>query len=143
MVSYRFDQEEWKTAKANQSIELDKKLASGLHRLEAICEQDTLRQEVVVFNLNDKRPAVETNDWYYLSAQRFSDSKPVYLSKAAYFSCDCEAFLYWCEVALHAKGAAAIKFSNGEAPDTRNPRKLPMICKHLIELAYTCKEHKF
>ncbi len=79
MVSYRFDQEEWKTAKANQSIELDKKLASGLHRLEAICEQDTLRQEVVVFNLNDKKPAVETNDWYYLSAQRFSDSKPVYL----------------------------------------------------------------
>ena len=71
------------------------------------------------------------------------DGKPAYLSKAAYFSCDCSAFLYWCEVALHAKGAAAIKFSNGEAPDTRNPRKLPMICKHLIELAYTCREHKF
>ena len=35
------------------------------------------------------------------------DGKPVYLSKAAYFSCDCSAFLYWCEVALHANCAIA------------------------------------
>lgn len=71
------------------------------------------------------------------------DGKPVYTSKSVHFQCDCEAFMYWCEVALNKYGAAAIKFSNGEPPDTRNPQKLPMICKHLIELAYTCKEHKF
>ncbi len=56
---------------------------------------------------------------------------------------NCEAYMYWCEVALNRYGASAIKFSNGEAPDTRNPQKLPMICKHLISLAYECKKNGF
>lgn len=71
------------------------------------------------------------------------DSKPVHKSKSVYFSCDCEAYMYWCEVALNRYGASAIKFSNGEAPDARNPQKLPMICKHLISLAYECKKNGF
>jgi hypothetical protein len=78
-VAYRFDQEPWLTTQANKSVDLDTRLAPGLHVLEAVCEDDTLRQQVVVFNLNDKHPVIETPDWYYLSANQFSDSKPVYV----------------------------------------------------------------
>ena len=69
------------------------------------------------------------------------DAKQVAKSKSVYLSCTCEAFMFWCETALNKRGAAAIKFSNGEAPETRNPQSLPMMCKHLIALAYACKEH--
>ena len=78
-VSYRFDQEPWRTAQANENIALDNKLTPGRHQLVAICEDDTLKQEVIVFNLNDKHPVIETHDWYYLSATQFAEGKPVYL----------------------------------------------------------------
>jgi hypothetical protein len=54
-------------------------------------------------------------------------------------SCDCEAFVYTCEVALHNQGAADIIYSNGEAPDVKNPRMIPTLCKHLYALAQQVK----
>lgn len=50
-------------------------------------------------------------------------------------SCDCEAFLYWCEVALYRKKAAQILHSNGEPPVVRNPKMIPSGCKHTIKIA--------
>jgi hypothetical protein len=44
-------------------------------------------------------------------------------------SCSCPDFMYSYEVVLHNKGAADIKFSNGEQPV--NPKK-PGCCKHLV-----------
>lgn len=70
------------------------------------------------------------------------DGLKIYRSKKVHLDCDCEAFLYWCEYALNLKNAASIKRSDGEPPETRNPSNLPMMCKHLIELARQCKEHK-
>ncbi len=49
-------------------------------------------------------------------------------------SCDCEAFMYWSEVALNDKEAALILFSNGEDPLEKNPKKIPFGCKHIIRL---------
>jgi hypothetical protein len=49
-------------------------------------------------------------------------------------SCDCEFFLYVCEVALHRYGSADIIHSNGEFPYETNPRGIPMICKHLVKI---------
>lgn len=49
-------------------------------------------------------------------------------------SCDCEFFLYTCEVALYRYGAASIKYSNGEFPYSTNPRGIPCCCKHGIIL---------
>jgi len=46
-------------------------------------------------------------------------------------SCDCGFFQYTCEVALFLRGAADIIYSNGEMPVHTNPKKVPLVCKHL------------
>lgn len=79
-VRYRFDAEEWQQAPANKPVNIARKWTSGRHLLEAVCGQDTLKKEVIVFSLSDKKPAVETHDWFYLSANEFStNDQPVYL----------------------------------------------------------------
>lgn len=60
--------------------------------------------------------------------------KKIYASNVE-VSCDCKAFLYWCEVALEDKDASVIFFSNGEMPIVRNPKMIPFMCKHLYRLA--------
>lgn len=55
-------------------------LKSGRHKLVAICGTDTLKQDFVVFSLDDTKPCVETHDWFYISDTKFpSDGSPVYL----------------------------------------------------------------
>ena len=76
-LRYRIDDGKWQTATSNTSILLAK-LSSGRHTLEAICEQDTLKQSFIAFSLSDKRPAADTRDWFFLSATEFPrDGKPV------------------------------------------------------------------
>ena len=76
-LRYRIDHGKWQTVDTQQPIPITK-LKSGKHALEAICEQDTLKRDFVVFSLDDKRPAIETDDWYYQSASRFpNDGSPV------------------------------------------------------------------
>jgi hypothetical protein len=55
-------------------------LKSGLHQLEAICNNDTLKRDFTVFSLEDKVPAKETDDWFYYSDIRFpNDGTPITL----------------------------------------------------------------
>lgn len=61
--------------------------------------------------------------------------KKAIISSNVEMSCDCEAFMYWSEVALNKKGAAPIIFSNGKDPVTRNPSLTPFPCKHLVRLS--------
>lgn len=80
IVRYRIDGGPWKIAAANKAVSLEQRLSSGKHLLEGICETDTVKQQFVVFSLTDKKPAVETHDWFYVSAGQFpADGKPVYL----------------------------------------------------------------
>lgn len=80
MVRYKFDDGAWKEAKTNSTVAIDNDFASGLHHLEAICGTDTLKNDVVVFTLHDKKPAIVTHDWFYVSARQFpSDGSPVYV----------------------------------------------------------------
>ena len=65
-VSYRIDNGKWQTQKTNTAFKLPK-LSSGKYALEAICAGDTLKEDFVVFSLDDKRPAYETDDWFYQS----------------------------------------------------------------------------
>lgn len=67
--------------------------------------------------------------------------KPIWSSKRVYLDCACEAFTFWCEYALNKHGAAALRRCNGEPPVVRNPKELPMMCKHLVELSRVLKEH--
>jgi hypothetical protein len=47
-------------------------------------------------------------------------------------TCSCEYWLYYCEVAVDAKGSTSILKSNGEMPKIRNPGMVPHLCKHLL-----------
>ena len=78
-VRYRIDDGDWKKVKTTVKCDLSAlKLKSGEHTLEAVYEDDTIKREFVVFSIDDKRPATETNDWFWQSDTRFpNDGKPV------------------------------------------------------------------
>ena len=80
-VKYRVDGGKWKECAASSSVfHLPSSIKSGSHRLEAVCGQDTLDVKFVVFGLDDKKPATQTNDWFYVSHQQFpNDGSPVTL----------------------------------------------------------------
>lgn len=67
---------------------------------------------------------------------------PLYKQKHVMVSCECDFFLYYCEYALTHWGSSSIKYSNGEAPTHTNPGLLPLLCKHLTQLAETVITHK-
>lgn len=50
-------------------------------------------------------------------------------------SCECDRFMYYFEYALMKKGAAKVKYSNGEPPVVTNPNLITGMCKHLISLS--------
>ena len=81
-VRYRYTQEgkrsqDWQSVKTNRYVSLAK-LKSGKYLLEAICGEDTLKQNFVVFSLDDRRPATETDDWFFVSDDCFhNDGSPV------------------------------------------------------------------
>ena len=74
-VKYRFDGKKWKECQANSPLSMSNdSFKSGEHRLEAICEQDTLKTTFVVFGIDDKKPATQTHDWFYVSDTQFSNN---------------------------------------------------------------------
>lgn len=81
-VSYRYTQEgkrsqAWQKAMTNKYVPLAK-LKSGKYLLEAICGEDTLKQDFIVFSLDDKCPAAKTDRWFYVSDNQFpNDGTPV------------------------------------------------------------------
>ncbi len=78
-VRYRIDGGEWKECAANEPVAvLDSRMQSGNHQLEAACEGDSIDIKFLVFSLDDKKPAAETHEWFYVSEGTFpSDGKPV------------------------------------------------------------------
>ena len=78
-VKYRIDEGKWQSAETTHHLSLiTYHLKSGKHTVEAICQGDTLKRDFVVFSLDDKRPATETDNWFYLSNNQFAnDGKPV------------------------------------------------------------------
>ena len=84
MVYYRYTPEgkrsqEWQRVMTNKYVSLAK-LKSGKYLLEAICGEDTVKQNFTVFSLDDKRPATKTDEWFYSSDSYFpNDGSPVTL----------------------------------------------------------------
>ena len=78
-VKYRLDGGKWKQCAANCQLSIvNSQLKSGEHRLEAVCENDSIDMTFVVFGLDDTKPATKTSDWFYASASQFPrDGKPV------------------------------------------------------------------
>ena len=63
----------WQQAQTNTTIDLPK-LNSGQYRLKAEYEGETMERDFVVFSLDDKHPALETDDWFYVSDTQFADA---------------------------------------------------------------------
>lgn len=80
-LRYRIDNGKWQEGQTNTQLTIfNDQMKSGNHTLEAICEGDSLKQEFVVFSLDDKTPATTTEDWFYISDYQFpDDGKPVTL----------------------------------------------------------------
>ncbi|MBR2204887.1 MAG: alpha-2-macroglobulin [Prevotella sp.] len=78
-VQYRIDNGNWQNTKTNCPLSIvNYQLPSGKHTVEATCEGDSLKREFVIFSLDDKSPATETDDWFYQSDSRFpNDGTPV------------------------------------------------------------------
>ena len=76
-VRYRFDNGSWQEAQTNELVVVPS-LKSGSHTLAAICQEDTIKQDFIVFSLNDKRPVADMRSWFYTSHEHFPlDGKPV------------------------------------------------------------------
>ncbi|MBR5687648.1 MAG: alpha-2-macroglobulin [Prevotella sp.] len=69
-VSYQFDDGKVMKTEANKEVTLPK-FTSGKHHLHAVCGKETFDRDFVVFSLSDKRPCIETHDWYYLTDNTF------------------------------------------------------------------------
>lgn len=78
-VRFRIDGSgEWLSGKTAEPIKLTDRLASGRHRLFAVCEADTIDRDFVVFALDDTVPCVNTCGWFYASDEAFrTDGQPV------------------------------------------------------------------
>ena len=69
----------YKSVKANENVAI-KGLSSGAYRVHAICGTDTIDTGFIVFSMDDKRPVIETHDWFYLSGNQFPrDEGPIYM----------------------------------------------------------------
>ena len=79
-VNYKIDNTTYQ-ANTNEPIALNlQKFKTGVHLLEAICNEDTLHRSFTVFSLKDKKPAAEMKDWFYVSGKSFKeDGKPIYV----------------------------------------------------------------
>lgn len=76
-VRYQWDGGKWKTTSTQTPVMIPA-LMSGQHTLTAVCGTDTLKHTFVVFALNDKKPCVKTDDWFYVSDTAFpQDGNPV------------------------------------------------------------------
>ena len=78
-IKWQMDGGEWHDAEANKPVDISQlPLSSGRHEVQAVCENDTVKQTFVVFSLADKRPCIETHDWFYQTSSVFPrDGKPV------------------------------------------------------------------
>lgn len=79
-VYYKVDGNPY-TAKTNVATDITAmNLKSGAHKLEAICNGDTILTNFIVFSMKDKKLIEPTRDWFYISDDHFrNDDKPVYI----------------------------------------------------------------
>lgn len=70
-VVYNIDGKEY-TTPANTTVNMaNLKLKSGSHILHAVCGNDTIERNFIVFTLTDKKPPIDTHDWFYQSSGTF------------------------------------------------------------------------
>ncbi len=82
-VSYRINEGEWQYTDANKAVDLKamrKEWSSGRYTIEAICGEDSIKKDFIVFSMEDRHPVSNTQHWCYQSGQTFpADGNPVYV----------------------------------------------------------------
>lgn len=79
-VNYTIDGHAYSVKTNEPTVQGLTNLSSGEHHLVAICGNDTLDQKFVIFSLDDKKPVVNTSDFFYVTSDTFPHKgKPVYL----------------------------------------------------------------
>lgn len=73
-VSIEIDGKKAGVCNANEKSSLPADIASGKHSLMFVCENDTVKHEVIVFRKEDQRPVIETKDWWYQNTQAFAEA---------------------------------------------------------------------
>ncbi len=69
-LAYSIDGSAPVSAKTNTDVNIDlNALTSGLHTMQAICEEDTISQKFIVFSLKDTTAPVDTAAWYYSTSK--------------------------------------------------------------------------
>lgn len=70
-VAVTIDDKEQEKAICGKSYVIPMYLPSGSHSLKAICGNDTIEKKFVLFSLEDKVPATETHNWWYVTGDEF------------------------------------------------------------------------
>ena len=81
-ITYSFDNSKTYHTTSNTINDISRiarNLGYGRHTLTAICKDDTLQQDFVIFSPKEEIPAVETEDWAYQSSEVFPDKGKVYI----------------------------------------------------------------
>lgn len=73
-VSVTLDGSALPQAKANKVYALPADIPSGKHSLMAVCGNDTVKHDFVVFRKTDTKPMTYTHNWWYLSSEKFNDT---------------------------------------------------------------------
>ncbi len=73
-VSVTLDGSALPQAKANKAYALPADIPSGKHSLMAVCGNDTVKHDFVVFRKTDTKPMTYTHNWWYLSSEKFNDT---------------------------------------------------------------------
>ena len=71
-VRFTIDGKNPRVVKANEPVDINAMaLNSGKHVLEATCGDDKLKEQFILFGLDDKKPCIETHDWFYQTSKEF------------------------------------------------------------------------
>lgn len=119
-------------------VELDDFGASKIVQSTSLCIRETHESTIRFFHETGRMPT-SLNELRELQ-QNVPTGNDLW-NKPVWVSCDCEWFLYTCEVALSKFGCTNIIHSNGSFPIVRNPNSVPMVCKHLVALAPLAIKH--
>ena len=75
-VTFCIDGRKEVKVKANEDFDINRytsDLASGRHKLKACVMGEEIEKEFVLFSLKDKTPAADTDEWFYITSDTFSE----------------------------------------------------------------------
>lgn len=75
---YRIDKDDYTAVESNKELDIDwTALEKGEHSISLKSREDSLVHRFVLFSIEDERPVVKTDDWFYISDRIFARDKAV------------------------------------------------------------------